>query len=68
MATRSSAAQKRALPRWLKAALQWGLIGGLIAVAIALQGMILAFNTRVIVGGIISTGVALLLLTFLVSG
>ncbi len=68
MVTRSPAAQKRTLPRWLKAALQWGLIGGVIAVAIALQGLILAFSTRAIVGGIINTGVALLLLTFLVAG
>ena len=68
MMTRSPATQKRALPRWLKAALQWGLIGGLIAVAIAVQGIFLAFSTRAIVGGIISTGVALLLLTFFVAG
>jgi branched-chain amino acid transport system permease protein len=68
MMTRSPATQKRALPRWLKVTLQWGVIGGLIAVAIALQGMILAFSERAIVGGIISTGVALLLLTFFVTG
>jgi branched-chain amino acid transport system permease protein len=68
MMTRSPATQKRALPRWLKVTLQWGVIGGLIAVAIALQGMFVAFSSRAIVGGIISTGVALLLLTFFVTG
>ncbi len=68
MMTRSPATQKRALPRWLKVTLQWGVIGGLIAVAIALQGIFLAFSERAIVGGIISTGVALLLLTFFVAG
>jgi branched-chain amino acid transport system permease protein len=68
MVTRSPTAQKRALPRWLKAALQWGLIGGVIAIAIALQGMIVAFSTRAIIGGVINTSVVLLLLTFLVAG
>lgn len=68
METRSPAARKSAMPHWLKATLQWGVIGGLIAIAIALQGMFVAFSSRAIVGGIISTSVALLLLTFLVTG
>ncbi len=60
MATLSPTVQKRAMPRWLKSTLQWGVIGGVIAVAIALQGIILAFSTRAIVGGIGSVPGAML--------
>ncbi len=44
-----------------------GLIGGIVAVAIALEGMIQAFSMRDIVSGIISMGHTLLLVTLFAS-
>ncbi len=44
-----------------------GLIGGVIAVLIALEGMLQAFQTRDIIGGVISMGQILLLITVLAS-
>jgi branched-chain amino acid transport system permease protein len=45
-----------------------GLLGGLIAVLIALQGMIQTFSARDIVGGVISMSQTLLLMTLFVTG
>lgn len=44
-----------------------GLIGGIVAVSIALEGMIQAFSTRDIVSGVISMGHMLLLITLFAS-
>jgi branched-chain amino acid transport system permease protein len=44
-----------------------GLIGGVIAVAVALEGMLQAFATRDIISGIISMSQVLLLITFFAS-
>jgi branched-chain amino acid transport system permease protein len=44
--------------------LKFGLIGGLVAVSIALQGMIQAFSVRDIVTGVLSMSQMLLLVTF----
>ncbi len=54
------------LPNWLRVALQFGLIGGLIEVSIALLGMPQAFSVRDILSGVISMSQALLLGTLLV--
>ncbi len=48
---------------WL--AVKIGLIGGIVVVAIALEGMIQAFSPRDIVGGVITMGQTLLLVTLL---
>ncbi len=68
MIAKPSATQRSGSSSWLKTSLQIGLIGGIVAVAIALQGMIQAFSVRDIIGGVISTSQALLLVTFLGSG
>lgn len=44
--------------------LKFGLIGGLVAVSIALQGMIQAFSVRDIITGVLSMSQMLLLVTF----
>lgn len=45
-----------------------GLLGGLIAVLIALQGMIQVFSARDIIGGVVSMSQMLLLMTFFATG
>lgn len=49
-------------------ALKLGVLGGIIAVFIALLGMIEAFATRDIVGGVIDMGRTLILITFFFAG
>jgi branched-chain amino acid transport system permease protein len=56
--------QSQAGTRWINSALQIGLIGGLIAISIALQGMIQAFSSRDVVYQIITMSQAAILLTF----
>jgi branched-chain amino acid transport system permease protein len=48
----------------LGAGIKVGLIGGIVAVLIALQGMIQTFSTRDVVSGILSMSQSLLLITF----
>ncbi len=47
-----------------KLALQRGLLGGLVAAIISLIGLIQAFNTRDLIGGLLPLGLAFLLTTF----
>lgn len=47
---------------------QFGLIGGLVAVAIALQGMVQVFNARNIISNVLTMSQMLLLATFFVTG
>ena len=61
----SRVARKSTLPQWLRIALQIGLIGGVVVVIIALEGMIQAFNTRDIIGSVVTMSQALLLIVFL---
>jgi len=57
--------QTNALSQSLKTALQFGIIGGIVAVfMIALQGMMQAFSVRDIISGIVSLSHVLLLITF----
>ncbi|MCL4488052.1 MAG: leucine/isoleucine/valine transporter permease subunit [Chloroflexi bacterium] len=53
-----------AVPAWFKQALKMGLIGGIIAVLIALEGMVQAFNTRDIVSGVVSMGIIIIFITY----
>lgn len=53
---------------WLKIAAQLGLLGGVLTVSIALQGMIQAFSTRDIVSNLITMSQALILLSFFAMG
>lgn len=48
----------------LKSGLKIGLIGGVVGVSIALEGMLQAFNVRNIISGVITTSQVLLLITF----
>ncbi len=48
--------------------LQIGLLGGIIAVLIGWQGMIVAFSTRDIIGNVISMGHTLLFITIFATG
>jgi branched-chain amino acid transport system permease protein len=48
----------------LGATLRIGLLGGIIAVLIALEGMLQAFATRNIISGLVTMGQALLIVTF----
>ncbi len=61
----SRATRKSTMPQWLKVALQIGLVGGVVVVIIALEGMIQAFNTRDIIGSVVAMSQALLLIVFL---
>jgi hypothetical protein len=56
-----------ALSTVLWAGVKIGLIGGIIAVLIALEGMLQAFSTRDIIGGVVSMSQILLLITFFAS-
>jgi len=47
---------------------QFGMIGGLVAVAIALQGMIQTFNARNIISNVLTMSQMLLLVTFFATG
>jgi len=53
---------------WLKVAVQVGLLGGVIVVSIALQGMIQAFSVRDIVSQLLTMSQMLVLLTFFAMG
>ncbi len=70
MSVQSKSSQKASnflgvpLPQWVRVALQLGLAGGVVAIFIALQGMMQAFSTRDIISGIVSMGQVLLLITF----
>jgi branched-chain amino acid transport system permease protein len=48
----------------LKSGLKIGLVGGLVGVSIALEGMLQAFSTRDILSGLVTMSQVLLLLTF----
>ncbi|MDP3046607.1 MAG: leucine/isoleucine/valine transporter permease subunit, partial [Chloroflexota bacterium] len=52
----------------LVSALKIGLVSGLVAVFIALEGMIQAFSVRDVVSGVVSMSQTLLLITFFASG
>jgi branched-chain amino acid transport system permease protein len=56
-----------ALSTVLGAGVKIGLIGGVISVLIALEGMLQAFSTRDIIGGVVSMSQILLLITFFAS-
>jgi branched-chain amino acid transport system permease protein len=56
--------QPVALSTVLGATVRIGLLGGIIAVLIALEGMLQAFATRNIISGLVSMGQALLIVTF----
>ena len=58
----------RAAPSWLKIATQIGLLGGLVAISIALQGMIQAFSVRDVISNLITMSQAAILLTFFAMG
>jgi branched-chain amino acid transport system permease protein len=58
----SSRRASAALPEWLKTALKIGLIGGIVSVFIALEGMVVSFDVRYIIGGVITMGRTLLLI------
>jgi branched-chain amino acid transport system permease protein len=62
--THSDQMRPNALSHSLKTALQIGSIGGIVAVSIALQGMMQAFSVRDIISGVISLSQTLLLITF----
>lgn len=69
--TRSSPAEETRtglLRRNLVVAIQIGLIGGLVALLMCLEGMVEVLAIRDIVGGIIAAGPALILITFMLSG
>ncbi len=52
----------------LKSGLKIGLIGGIVGVLIALQGMLQAFNVRDIISGIVTTSQVLMIMTFFGTG
>ncbi len=52
------------LPNWLDTAIKLGLIGGIVSVFIALEGMVVAFNVRYVIGGLLTMGQALIVITF----
>ncbi|MCL4487696.1 MAG: leucine/isoleucine/valine transporter permease subunit [Chloroflexi bacterium] len=56
------------LPRWRTTTVRLGLLGGFIAVSIALQGMVVAFNDRFIIAGVIALGHLMILLALFGSG
>jgi branched-chain amino acid transport system permease protein len=64
MVAKSNAERVAAFVAVLGTGVRIGLVGGIVAVSIALQGMIQVFSTRDIVGGILSMGQSLLLITF----
>jgi branched-chain amino acid transport system permease protein len=69
--TRSSpaaAARAGSLNHSLVVAAQIGLIGGVVALLMCLEGMVEVLAARDIVGGIIAAGPALVLITFILSG
>ncbi|MCI0475367.1 MAG: hypothetical protein L0Y55_03915 [Anaerolineales bacterium] len=67
--THSSVSQQaESAPHWLKSATQIGLLGGLIAVSIALQGMIQAFSSRDVIYNVITMSQAAILLTCFAMG
>ncbi len=51
----------------LRVGVKIGLLGGIVAVLIALQGMLQAFVTRDIIGGVVSMSIVLLLITYFLS-
>lgn len=65
-----AAAETRAgsLNHHLVIAVQVGLIGGVVAVLMCLEGMVEVLAIRDIVGGVIAAGPALILITFILSG
>lgn len=52
----------------LVVAIQIGLIGGLVALLLSLEGMVEVLAIRGIIGGVISAGPAIILITFILSG
>jgi branched-chain amino acid transport system permease protein len=69
--TRSSPAEetRTGLPRRnLVVAIQIGLVGGLVALLMCLEGMVEVLAIRDIVGGVVGAGPALILITFFLSG
>jgi branched-chain amino acid transport system permease protein len=64
MTDTSYAERKAALRAALGTGVKTGLIGGIVVVSIALQGMIQTFSTRDVVSGILSMSQSLLLIAF----
>lgn len=64
----STSFQTANAPNWFQVATQIGLTGGIIAISIALQGMIQAFSSRDVISNLISMSQTLVLLTFFVMG
>ncbi|MBM3129663.1 MAG: branched-chain amino acid ABC transporter permease [Chloroflexi bacterium] len=60
--------QTRSATPWLKSAAQIGVIGGIITISIALQGMIQAFSSRDVIYQVVTMSQAAILLTFFVMG
>ncbi len=59
--------QRVHLPRWLSPCVGIGLVGGVVALSIALQGMVVAFDDRYIISGFIALGRLMTLATIFVS-
>ncbi len=53
---------------WIRQAIIVGLIGGFVAVSVALQGMVTTLNDRYIISGLIAVGHFMVVLTFFVGG
>lgn len=51
-------------PLWVRQSVRMGLLGGMVAVFVALEGMVQGFSTRDIVSGVVSMGIIVLLITF----
>lgn len=67
--THSSVPQSSATTSpWLKSAAQIGLLGGLITISIALQGMVQAFSSRDVINELITMSQAAILLTCFAMG
>jgi branched-chain amino acid transport system permease protein len=63
----SNTNRRTALPEWLSTAIKLGLIGGIVSIFIALEGMVVAFDVRYILGGVITMGRTLLLISLFVT-
>jgi hypothetical protein len=59
--------RRAALPEWLGRAIKIGLIGGILAVFVGLEGIIVAFNTRFIIARVLTMGQLLILLTLFIA-
>ena len=62
--TKSNEPRADALTTVIGNAVKIGIIGGIVAIGIALEGMMQAFNTRDIISGVLTLSQALLIITF----